>query len=83
MIPIGKPTLLLEKIKTCVIATLTTQNLTWTGPGSNSGVCNEKSQHNHPSHSKALYCTLYTKSHTLLYNGYRVFPGDKAAGAWC
>jgi hypothetical protein len=20
---------------------------------------------------------------TLLYNGYRVFPGGKAAGAWC
>jgi hypothetical protein len=21
--------------------------------------------------------------HSLLYNGYRVFPGGKAAGAWC
>jgi hypothetical protein len=42
----------------------------WTVRGSNSG-------------GGEIFRTRPDRPPSLLYNGYRVFPGGKAAGAWC
>lgn len=42
-------------VEKCTSATLYTTNPTWTGPGSNPGLCNERSVTNYLSHGKAHY----------------------------
>jgi hypothetical protein len=51
--------------KTCPSATLSTTNPTWTDPGSNPGLCGERSETNRLSHGTANYFPKYYISFSL------------------
>jgi len=58
------------------------------GPGSSVGIATGYGLNGPGIESRwgEIFCTCLDRplgSPSLLYNGYRVFPGGRAAGAWC